>query len=57
LSGAPHEFFYVNADGTVDSETIRLAADTLVWSAGGITYRFESALSRDAAVAVATSMR
>lgn len=57
LSGAPHEFLYVNPDGTVDAETIRLAADTLVWSAGGITYRFESALSRDTAITVATSMR
>jgi hypothetical protein len=57
LSGAPHEFFYVNPDGSVDSETLRLAADTLVWSAGGITYRFESALPRDAAVALAVSMR
>jgi hypothetical protein len=57
LSGAPHEFFYVNPDGSVDTETIRLATDTLVWSAGGITYRFESALPRDDAVVVATSMR
>ena len=57
LSGAPHEFFYVDPDGTIDPETIRLAADTLVWSAGGITYRFESPLSRAAAVSVATSMR
>jgi hypothetical protein len=57
LSGTPHEFFYVDPDGTIDAETIRLAADTLVWAAGGITYRFESALSRDAAITVATSMR
>jgi hypothetical protein len=57
LSGAPHEFLYVNADGTVDTETIRLATSTLVWSAGGITYRLESALPRDSAVAMAASMR
>jgi hypothetical protein len=57
LSGAPHEFLYVNAAGTVDTQTIRLATSTLVWSAGGITYRLESALPRDSAVAVAASMR
>jgi hypothetical protein len=57
LSGAPHEFFYVRPDGTVDTETLRLAANTLLWSAGGITYRFESALSKGAAVAIAVSMR
>ena len=57
LAGSPHEFFYVNADGSVDTETLRLATNTLLWSVGGITYRFESGLSRDAAVALATSMR
>jgi hypothetical protein len=57
LSGAPHEFFYTNADGTVDTESIRLAANTLLWSTGGITYRLEGTLSRDAAVALANSMR
>jgi hypothetical protein len=57
VSGAPHEFFYVRPDGTVDTETLRLATDTLLWSAGGVTYRFESALTRSAAVAIANSMR
>jgi hypothetical protein len=57
LSGAPHEFLYVSAAGTVDTETIRLATNTLVWSVGGITYRLESALPRDSAVATAASMR
>ena len=57
LSGSPHQFFYVRPDGTVDSQTIRLAGNTLLWSAGGITYRFESGLTRDTAVAVADSMR
>jgi hypothetical protein len=57
LSGAPHQFFYVRPDGTVDTETLRLATNTLLWSAGGITYRFESALPKSAAVAVAASMR
>jgi hypothetical protein len=57
LSGSPHEFFYVAPDGTVATETIRLASNTLVWSAGGITYRFESGLSESAAIAIASSMR
>ena len=57
LAGSPHEFFYVAPDGSVDSETIRLASDTLLWSAGGITYRFETGLSKEQALAVAASMR
>jgi hypothetical protein len=57
LSGEPHEFFYVAPDGTVDTETIRLATNTLLWSAAGITYRLESALSRDTAITLAVSMR
>jgi hypothetical protein len=57
LSGEPHQFFYVAPDGQVDTETIRLAANTLLWSAGGITYRFESALPQQSAIAIANSMR
>jgi hypothetical protein len=57
LSGSPHEFFYVRPDGTVDTETIRLAGNTLLWSVAGITYRFESALSKDGAIAAAESIR
>jgi len=57
LSGEPHEFFYVAPDGKVDTETIRLAANTLLWSAAGITYRFESALLLQSAIAIANSMR
>jgi hypothetical protein len=57
LSGAPHEFFYVAPNGEVDTETIRLAANTLLWSAGGITYRFENALSLQEAVVIAGSMK
>jgi hypothetical protein len=57
LPSGPHQFSYVRPEGTVESETIRLATNTLLWSAGGITYRFESARSRDAAIAIAVSMR
>jgi hypothetical protein len=55
LSGAPPIFPYVKPDGTVGTQTIRLATNTLVWSFGGIAYLFESAQSRDAAIAI--SMR
>jgi hypothetical protein len=57
VSGESHEFFYVAPDGQVDTETIRLAANTLLWSAGGITYRLESALPLKSAIAIADSMR
>jgi hypothetical protein len=35
----------------------RLAGNTLVWVRGGATYRLESELGRDAAVALARSVR
>ncbi len=56
LAGAPHEFLYEKADGTIDTETLRLAGNTLIWTRGLFTYRLESALGRDAAIEVAASV-
>ena len=35
----------------------RMAANALVWADDGVTYRFESALPRDRALAVAKSLQ
>ena len=56
LSGEPHSFLYLAPGGTVAEETLRLAGNTLIWTRGPYTYRLESALSRDAAIAVAESV-
>jgi hypothetical protein len=57
ISGPAHEFGYTRPDGEYATETVRLAANTLLWVRGGITYRLESALTRDAAIALALSLR
>jgi hypothetical protein len=56
LSGAPHAFFYQTPDGNVFPDTLRLATNTLVWQAGDVTLRLEGQISRDRAVAIATSL-
>lgn len=57
IAGAFHEFSYVDAEGRQEIDTVRLAANTLLWTVDGITYRLESALDRDRAVEVAESLR
>jgi hypothetical protein len=59
ISGAPHTFFVRDPSGTVRDERSRLAGNTLLWSrrADGLTFRLESALGRDAAIAIAESLR
>ncbi|HEY8092474.1 MAG TPA: hypothetical protein VID93_01780 [Acidimicrobiales bacterium] len=56
LAGEPHAFLYRTSDGQVQEETLRLAGNTLIWTVGPFTYRLESALDRDAAIALADSV-
>ena len=57
ISGAPHELFVLRPDGDVGVITSALAGDTLVFARDGTLYRLESALGRDATIAIAESMR
>ena len=57
ISGAPHEIFIARPDGDVDMVTSALAGDTLVFARDGTLYRLESALGRDATIAIAESLR
>ncbi|HVF52949.1 MAG TPA: hypothetical protein VNC78_05000 [Actinomycetota bacterium] len=57
ISGDPHVIFYMGPDGEVAEDTARLAANTLLWSEGGVTYRFESALDLDDALAFVENLR
>ena len=43
-------------DGKPQPDTARLAANTLLWERDGVTYRLESALDRDAALALARQL-
>lgn len=53
----PHEVRYVDRDGVVRSESARLAANTLIWERGTVSYRLEGQLTRDRATAIAESVR
>jgi hypothetical protein len=56
ISGAPHAFLYLDEDGNPRPDHTRLAANTLLWSRAGVTYRLESALDLASALAIAASL-
>jgi hypothetical protein len=56
ISGRPHEVVITDSDGDMVHDTSRLAGNTLVWTEGDLTYRLESSLERDEAVALAASL-
>jgi hypothetical protein len=57
LAGQPHQFFYFDSTGKIQPETLRLAGNTLLWDANGITYRLEAQVTREEAVRIASSLR
>lgn len=56
VSGEAHFFFYVREDGSVIDDGRRWVDDALAWTDGATTYRLESALGRDATIALAESL-
>ncbi len=57
LEGAPHLFFYRDAQGNIFQETVRLAGNTLLWERDGVLLRLEAQVTRDEAIAIAESAR
>ena len=57
ISGEPHFFFYTTADGRFVEDSRRWVGDALIWNDGSATYRIESALGRDATIAIAESIQ
>ena len=57
IEGAPHQFFYMDEHGQIQPQSVRLAANVLLWETRGLTVRVESALPRDPTVRIAESMR
>ncbi len=57
IDGAPHEIFVKRPDGDVGVVPSAIAWNTLVFARGGTVYRLESALGRDATLAIAESLR
>jgi hypothetical protein len=53
ITGAAHSFFYMDRNGVPLPDSTRLAGNTLLWVDDGVTFRFESGLDRDRALALA----
>jgi hypothetical protein len=56
IAGGQHELWYLDPDDRARPDTTRLAANTLLWEVDGVTFRLESRLERDAAVALARDL-
>lgn len=56
LTGEPHVFYYEHPNGDIHEESIRLAANVLLWEQDGKTLRIETTLDRGAAVRIARAM-
>jgi hypothetical protein len=57
ISGAPHDFLYVDPSGVPTYDNRRMVGDTLAWSTGTVTFRIESALGRDATIAIGETLK
>jgi hypothetical protein len=56
VSGAPHQFVFIDADGNVRDETLRLATNTLIIDDGGTIVRIEGDLTKQQALDIAASL-
>lgn len=56
LEGKPHLFVFENERGQVQTGTLRLAGNTLLWQRGTITLRLEGRLTKEQALAIAASV-
>ncbi len=57
LAGAPHAVAYLDPSGRFTTDDVRLVGNVLIWSRAGLTYRIESGLTRERALAIATTLR
>jgi len=57
IEGKPHAIVYVAPNGEPIPDTVRLAANVLVWEQGSVTVRIESLLTKSEALRIAESVR
>ena len=57
LSGAPHEVLFMNARGVVQTDTVRIEGNVLLWQQGRLVLRIEGVGSLRAALALAKQLR
>lgn len=56
ISGQPHSFVFIDSEGTVRYETLRLATNTLVIDDGGTIVRIEGHMTRAQALQIAGTL-
>jgi hypothetical protein len=56
IAGAPHIFFFIDADGNFRNETLRLATNTLLLDDNGTVIRIEGDLTKAQALEIAASL-
>ena len=56
IEGAPHTVAYVDANGRMFPDSLRLAGNVLIWQVGEVTLRLESRLQLEPSLDVARSM-
>lgn len=56
ISGQPHDFFYTDPNGNFQSETMRLATNTLILDDDGTIVRIEGDMSKQQALTIAASL-
>ncbi|MDQ2942028.1 MAG: hypothetical protein M3R05_07570 [Chloroflexota bacterium] len=56
VSGKPHQLMYVDPEGAVKTDSIRLVGNVLAWTAGDLTVRIEGAADLATALRIAASM-
>lgn len=52
----PHGFLYLDDDGNVQEDTLRLSGNALIWTRDGVTYRLESDRALTDSIELAESM-
>jgi hypothetical protein len=56
VSGEPHEFMYRGPDGEPRFDTVRLAANALLWQHGPLTLRIEGEITKERALELAATL-
>jgi hypothetical protein len=56
ISGEPHELFYTDPNGNFVDEARRIVGRVLIWADADLTYRLETSLSKNEAIALAESI-
>jgi hypothetical protein len=56
IAGAPHQLYFV-FEGEMETDTLRLATNTLLWQRGDHVYRLEADISLETALRIAASVR